>query len=148
MAIQERHIAQWKHNRAFLSTILPEYPDWIVTACFYVAVHAVDALLSHDKIFPTSHDSRNDVLVKTNRYLAACKSYFPLYTLSRTVRYFADPGAWIRHEDIERQVLGRYLYPLEKTVQRLIGVDLGLAKIVLCTAKVSGTALPPGEITR
>jgi len=44
------HITQWKHNRAFLATIPPDYPDWVVTVAFYVALHAVDALLAHDKV--------------------------------------------------------------------------------------------------
>lgn len=66
-AIQS-HIVQWKHNRGFLLTISANYPDWVVTASFYVALHAVDALLSFDKINPTNHAIRNAVLLKTNRY--------------------------------------------------------------------------------
>ena len=131
MATPDSHIAQWKHNRSFLATISPKYPDWIVTVCFYVSVHAVDTLLANDGIFPTVHDMRNEVLFKTNRYLAVKKSYAPLYTLSRTVRYFANPTEWVRIEDIQPKVIMRYLYPLEKSVQNLIGRDLQLPKIVL-----------------
>jgi len=69
------HIDQWKHNRDFLAKIPPEYPDWIVTVTFYTALHAVDALLSHNKVPVTSHEERNRVLMKTNTYKAIYKSY-------------------------------------------------------------------------
>jgi hypothetical protein len=131
MANRESHIKQWKHNRAFLSTISQDYPDWIVTVCFYVAVHAIDTLLANDGIYPTNHDTRNEVLFKTNRYLAINRVYIPLYSLSRTVRYFADPKAWIRIEDIQPRVLGNYLYPIEKSVSHLASLDLSLPKIIL-----------------
>ena len=45
MANPSKHLDQWKHNRAFSSEISGAYPDWIVTVAFYVALHAVDALL-------------------------------------------------------------------------------------------------------
>jgi hypothetical protein len=131
MASRDSHIVQWKHNREFICTISADYPDWIVTACFYVGVHAIDTLLAHDKIYPTSHDYRNEVLVKTNRYSLIYRAYNPLYTLSRTVRYFANPKDWIRFQDLQPKVIERYLYPLEKSVQNLIGIDLGLPKILL-----------------
>jgi hypothetical protein len=141
MATREKHISQWKHNREFLCTISPNYPDWIVTACFYTAVHAIDTLLAHDKFFPTSHDSRNEVLVKTNRYAAIYKSYGPLYTLSRTVRYFANPTVWIKIEDIQPKVIEKYLYPIEKSVQKLTGVDLSLPKIIIRSETLDDSAI-------
>jgi hypothetical protein len=99
-----------------------------------VAVHAVDTLLANDKIFPTSHDFRNDVLFRTNRYAKINGAYQPLYTLSRTVRYFADPKKWIRIDDIRPKIIERYLYPLEQSVQKLANLDLGLAPIALASS--------------
>jgi hypothetical protein len=147
MASRENHITQWRHNRAFLCSISPQYPDWIVTACFYAAVHAIDTLLAHDKIFPTSHDMRNEVLIRTNRYSAIYAAYGPLYTLSRTIRYFADPTDWIRIEDIQSKVIARYLYPLEKSVQHLIGADLALPKVVLAEETPANSAPTGGPET-
>ena len=90
------NIAQWKHNRAFLQAIPPDYPDWAVTVTFYTALHAVDALLDHDK-FPgvTSHETRNGALMRTNRYTKIWESYQPLYGLARTMIYLADPQRWV-----------------------------------------------------
>jgi hypothetical protein len=125
----QSHIQQWKHNRAFLLTIAPEYPDWLVTAAFYVALHAVDALLASDKISPTTHAFRNSVLLKTNRYTEIRRGYMPLYNLSQTVRYLADPGQWIPADRIQPDVIQRCLSPIEKSVQKLIGQDLALPKL-------------------
>ncbi|HXE54418.1 MAG TPA: hypothetical protein VN541_15455 [Tepidisphaeraceae bacterium] len=130
MASSKSHIDQWKHNREFLVTIPAAYPDWIVTVAFYVSLHAVDALLSHDKVAGvTRHDARNAVVIRTNRYLAIKKAYLPLYDLSRRVRYLADPSAWVPTHELQKNVVERYLYPIEKSVQRLIGVNLALPQI-------------------
>lgn len=129
----QSHIQQWTHNRAFLGTISGRYPDWRVTVSFYIALQAVDALLAHDQMGSrvTSHESRNMVLAQTNRYRQVAIHYFPLHDMSRTVRYLADPGKWIPTEEIEPKVLHRYLYPIEASVQRLIGIDLQFGKIVM-----------------
>lgn len=131
MADQQSHIRQWKHNRRFVGTISTEFPDWIVTGVFYVALHAVDALLAHDKVTVTSHEARNRVVLETNRYLQVKRHYMPLYHLARTVRYLADPQVWVPLAEIEPNVLRRYLYPLEQSVQKLIGEDLKLEVLTL-----------------
>jgi len=63
-----------------------------------------------------------------------------LYGLSRTVRYMADPSRWVPLADIETQVLG-HLYKVEKSVQKLMGKDLGLKKVVLLSSRIDGA--PP-----
>jgi len=132
MAIPSAHIRQWEHNRALLGLIPRTHPDWIVTVCFYTALHAVDALLAADKVANiTSHEARNLVLMRTNRYQAINRKYHPLYSLSRTVRYMADPAHWIPAERIEGDILARYLYPLEQSVQHLMKTRLELGEIML-----------------
>lgn len=127
-----RHINQWKHNRRFLTSITPEFPDWAVTCAFYISLHAVDALLAYDGVTGvTSHDSRKRVLINTNRYRYIRERFIPLFDLSRTVRYLADPTSWVKASDIEANVLKRYLYPIESSVQKLIGDDLGLPEVKL-----------------
>ncbi len=132
MADSQNHIAQWKHNRDFLAQVPPQYSDWLVTVSFYVALHAVDALLAVDKVTRVnSHDARNEVLAKTNRYSAIWKLYRPLFDLSRTVRYLADPVRWVPATTIEKEVIKRYLYPIERAAQGLMKMDLKLSAIVL-----------------
>jgi len=132
MADSDNHIKQWKHNRAFLVAISPEFPDWQVTAAFYVALHAVDALLAHDRVVNvTSHQQRNGVLVVTNRYQFIWRHYQPLYQLSQTVRYLADPAEWVPADQIQQQVVNRYLHPIEQSVERLMKRDLQFPPIKL-----------------
>ena len=133
--MKQMHIQQWKHNRDFLCTINAKYSDWIVTVSFYVAVHAVDALLCFDGSFVDNHKTRNDILLRTNRYLAIKTPYLNLYNLSRTIRYLANPTLWVPPEQIETQVIGRYLYPVEKSVQNLMSINLHLPKIMLASPK-------------
>ena len=42
------HLAQWQHNREFLSLIPPRFSDWIVNAALYTALHLIEALLCAD----------------------------------------------------------------------------------------------------
>ena len=134
MADQLSHIRQWKHNRRFVASISAEFPDWIITGVFYVALHAVDSLLAFDKVSGVnSHESRNAVLFQTNRYAQIKRHYMPLFSLARTVRYMGNPQAWVPATRIEKDVIQRYLYPLEKSVQKLMNQDLGLSTIGVAT---------------
>lgn len=121
MASTSSHLQQWKHNRDFLPHIPSSYTDWIVTVVFYTALHAVDALLAADKVPRIiDHHARNAVLMNTNKYLRIWKCYSPLYSLSRTVRYLADPISWVSFSQVQEQVFARYLYPIEKSVKGLL----------------------------
>lgn len=82
MPTRDDHLRQWKHNRDFIPSIEHAFHDWIITATFYTALHAVDALLVHDKVPVHDHRSRNDALVTVNRYDRIWRSYQPLYNLS------------------------------------------------------------------
>ncbi len=121
MATTSDHLRQWRHNRELVSRIPPTHPDWIVTVSFYTALHAIDALLAADKVSRiVSHAARNSVLTQTNKYAHLAKTFLPLYDLSQTVRYLADPAAWISFDSVEREVFRRYLYPIENSVMRLL----------------------------
>lgn len=133
MPSPDDHIRQWRHNRAFLQTIRPDFRDWILTAAFYTALHAIDTLLTSDGVIVSNHEGRNKTLAKVNRYEKIHDSYDPLYKLARTVRYLADPARWIPADRIQREIIERRLYPIEGSVQKLISRDLALGDIVLQT---------------
>jgi len=70
----------------------------------------------------------------------------PLYTLSRTVRYLAAPGQWVPSEKIDKEVFGRFLAPIELSVQKLMALTLNLPKLLLAVPVVpapSVTGTPP-----
>ncbi len=131
----QSHITQWNHNRQFLQCISSQqYPDWIVTVSFYVAVHAVDALLNFDKVSSIhSHDSRNRALMKSQRYEKIWQTYGTLYNLSRTVRYFANRTDWVPQEQLMPNVITNLLYPIERSVEGLIGQKVVNSPISLTT---------------
>lgn len=136
MAAQAQHIQQWKHNRSFSAGIQPQFPDWLVTVSFYVALHAVDTLLHHDEAAARlmSHETRNAVLMGTNRYRKIWISYSPRYNLSRTVRYLADPSRWVHAMEVQKQVIEKHLYPIENSIQQLMAVNLDLPSLTLIAA--------------
>jgi hypothetical protein len=132
MADPQKHIDQWKHNRDLLSLIPPKFNDWQITVVFYAALQGIDALLAHDNVPGIySHESRNRVLQRTNRYQFINLKYQPLYDLSRTVRYLADPSKWVDPSKVDKDVIRRYLLPIEHSVQNLMKQNLNLPAIVL-----------------
>ncbi|MBI5763183.1 MAG: hypothetical protein HZA51_06630 [Planctomycetes bacterium] len=98
---------------------------------FYTALHAVDTLLEHDRVAGiVSHESRNTTLMKTNRYQAINRAYRPLYDLSRTVRYLANPATWVKQEDLQSRVFA-LLYDIEKSVIKLSNTAIELPALTL-----------------
>ena len=122
MPRESDHRNRWFHNRAFVGTINDAYCDWILTAAFYAAVHAVETLVAHDGLpNHTSHEARNQTLQKTNKYKQIWKHYHTLYNVSLTTRYHCSPDTWISAEQIKKKLIPSYLYPVEKSVQKLLG---------------------------
>jgi len=125
------HLTQWKHNRSLIERIPVQYVDWIVTVAFYSALYAVDALFIHDRMrSPTSHTDRISILQNTNKYSYIRDRFLPLYSLSRTVRYMADPVRWVPLEKVTTEVFSR-LYGIEASVQKFMGRNLGFQPLVL-----------------
>lgn len=129
MADVDRHLNQWQHNRDFVQELDPKYNDWIITGLFYASLHAVDALLAHKGNTATDHASRNGILSETNSYSKIWGHYRPLYSLSREIRYMANPQTWLPADQISGQIIKRYVYPPEKSVLGMIAVDLNLPPI-------------------
>lgn len=137
-----QHINQWKHNRELICQIPCEYPDWIVTIVFYTALHAVDALFAYKKIEgKINHKLRNEMLMTTHQFEAIRNAYLPLYDLSRTVRYLANPAKWIPIDEISTRAFSK-LYGVEASVQKLMGKALNLPKLTLLPAPSAPVPTP------
>lgn len=67
MSTIENHLSRWKNNRQFASTILPDYPGWIVTAVFYSCLHLVQALCVRENTCPDAHKLRQAALKQIAR---------------------------------------------------------------------------------
>lgn len=121
MATIQEHLGQWQHNRKFIATIDPEFPDWMVTVTFYAAMHLVEALLTADGAKDRSrHQDRFQILQHEQRYQKVYESYHVLYDLAHVTRYTATPARWISIERIKSEVIEKLLYPIEKSVRKLL----------------------------
>jgi hypothetical protein len=86
MGTETEHKEKADHNQRFLETIDPEnYGDWVVTVCFYKALHLVEMLLARDGRHSDNHRARHDTLKR--EYQDIWRQYLPLYTQSRRARY-------------------------------------------------------------
>jgi hypothetical protein len=116
------HRARWMHNREFIAVLPDNFSDWMLTGAFYAAVHATETLIAFDgQPNHASHESRNQVLRSVKRYEHIWKHYRELYNGSQTTRYYCKPEDWIPAADIKTIWIPQYLYPLEKSVLKLMG---------------------------
>jgi len=59
------HMEKAKHNLNFIGdTKKRDYPDWIVTGCYYAIYHAVLALILSKGYFSKNHDASLSALIK------------------------------------------------------------------------------------
>lgn len=122
MSRTEDHIMRWQHNRAFMASLDDKNADWMVTAAFYAAVHAIGAVFSSDGVQPPSdHTNRFRVLKTTNRYKNIYVKYSPLFDASLASRYHCNPTDWVDAAQVRKKIIPRYLFPIENSVSKLLG---------------------------
>jgi hypothetical protein len=99
MATFEEHIVQANRNLLFLEKVninIKDSIDWQVTACFYTALHLVNAHISFNNLQYRRHTEVKNVLnpfntlsilkLPENEYVA----YVSLQSLSRRARYLVN----------------------------------------------------------
>ena len=86
MGTLSNHRDKADHNQKFLESIdRKKYPDWVVTAGFYKAVHLVEMLFAKNGKHSENHRDRNDTLKR--EWQQIWMNYLPLYGLARRARY-------------------------------------------------------------
>ena len=124
MSSVQEHLDQWAHNRLFLSTVRPDFPDWIITVAFYTAIHAVESLLTADDISPrSSHSDRMEILKHGRRYQKIYERYRLLYEICHVTRYSAQPSRWYPRDQIKTDVIEGMVYPIETSVRKLLAAS-------------------------
>ncbi|MGA7686163.1 MAG: hypothetical protein WCA58_14200 [Terriglobales bacterium] len=113
MPTKSEHLARAEHNQRFAESFelkTTPYPDWVVVAYFYAAMHLVDALLwESDKINPPNHEERGKC-VKDKWYLRGIKNeYRSLKDHSEDARY--------RLITFTSQKIENTVVPLYKTIK-------------------------------
>lgn len=98
MASVNNHLTQASHNKDFLNIIwpqYPEYPDWVVTVIFYVAIHLLEAYFDK-QLSKSSHDyqDREDTITQTLELRPIYSHYNELKRLSMDSRYHCKFVSW------------------------------------------------------
>jgi hypothetical protein len=77
MATASQHKAKAESNLKFLRTIGDDFPDWLATAAFYVALQLIEQLLAERGIHSKNHHDRKSSVIKD--YPSISKHYQELY---------------------------------------------------------------------
>ena len=124
MASFENHLQQAKNNLLFLKEIndKSKYFDWQVTACFYTAVHLVNAHLAKcaDLHYKTHEETK--LAINPDNKLSLCKieeevfdKYVSLEKLSRRARYLCNDNS--EHDKVNSYLT--YEKHVSKAISRL-----------------------------
>lgn len=120
MPSADQHRNKAERNRQFLNSIsLTDYPEWVVVAAFYTAVHLVERLrhLAGDG-HSTSHEDRLEY-VQHHLPDAIHTDYHILQNVSMLARYqsTADFFAQFQPADVAEQLVNNRLARIEQHVQ-------------------------------
>lgn len=104
--------------------IQPDFSDWVVTVCFYAALHAIEALLTADDAKARNrHQDRLQILQSEQRYQKIYQNFHVLYDLGHVTRYSATPAKWIPADHIQARVIHARLAPIEESVRKLLATS-------------------------
>lgn len=89
------HTNKAQHHEKFLqfvkdndSKVISNFPDWVITIAFYVALQYVDAKLAKFNQHPAMHQDRNTLVAKYLPQLS--RNYFVLKGKSEFARYIPN----------------------------------------------------------
>jgi hypothetical protein len=119
MPSADQHRRKAEHNRKFLESIsLDDYPDWVVVAAFYTAVHLIEqlraALGDGDS---TGHEERLAYIQE--RHAEIHTAYHILQNASMLARYQSNATFFgqFQREVIAERLVGQYLAQIEQYVR-------------------------------
>ncbi len=119
MPSADQHRKKADSNRRFLESIhLDEFPDWVVVAAFYTAVHLVELLrAAGGEGHSTAHDDR--LAYVQHRHPDIHTAYHVLQNASMLARYQsrAEFFAQFQPEDVREKIVDRYLSEIERYVE-------------------------------
>jgi HEPN domain-containing protein len=115
MADAKSHTRQAHSNRNLAEFLLKHncYPDWVATACFYSALHYIDAFLANwGDIHPTDHAMRDSLVNRLSLPVDVQDAYNELKHCSFAARYLCRAPTMAKARD-------RYV-PLLGTVEQYV----------------------------
>jgi hypothetical protein len=119
MPSADQHRRKAESNRWFLASIsLDDFPDWVVVAAFYTAVHVVERLrAAAGDGHSTDHDDRLAYI--QDRHPDVHTAYHILQNASMLARYqaHADFFAQFQREDVTDKIVDSRLPEIERYVE-------------------------------
>lgn len=120
MPTADQHRVKAENNRKFLESIsLDDYPDWVVVAAFYTAVHCVERLrAAMGDGDSTRHEERLGYVQAVHPQIHT--AYHILQNASMIARYQSNSDFFAQFEQqrIRSLILGRYLLAIEEYVNQ------------------------------
>jgi hypothetical protein len=120
MPSASQHRSKAERNRQFLDSIsIDEYPDWVVVAAFYTAVHLVERLrAANGDGHSASHEDRLDY-AQHNLPPDIHTAYHVLQNASLLARYQATADFFnqFQPQDVTDQIVNGRLHQIEEHVQ-------------------------------
>ena len=120
MPSADQHRNKAERNRRFMESIsLDDFPEWVVVAAFYTAVHLIERLrAAAGDGDSTSHEDRLEY-VQHHLPDHIHSAYQILQNVSMLARYqsTADFYAQFQAEDVATQIVGNRLARIEQYVQ-------------------------------
>jgi hypothetical protein len=114
MGTPAEHQSKADHNLAFLKTISDDYPDWMATAAFYVAVQLIEKLLAERGVHSADHHQRKQAVRK--EFPTIQKAYNALYNASLVARY-DQPSQALPVADVRKILIDKHLHHIIKFVE-------------------------------
>ncbi len=115
MATVAQHRQKAEHHRALLDVIPEEFPDWLATGAFYVAVELVEMLLATRGLHTVRNEQRKRTLRREFPKLLA--PYSALYNAAICAR--SEPEEfWLSTEEVDKELIGRRLGEIQDFVDR------------------------------
>jgi len=107
MGTAAQHQQKAEHHLRFLDTILDDYPDWLATVAFYVAVELVESMFSgRNDAHSKNHENRNN-FVRRN-YPSIHKDFKALYNASLDARYESTEH-WLSASEVRKELIVKRL---------------------------------------
>jgi hypothetical protein len=122
MPNKEQHRTKAEANKKFLATIsLDDFPDWVVVAAFYTAVHLVEQIRhAAGDGDSTSHEGR--LAYVQEKHPGIHTAYHQLQNASMLARYQSNATFFnsLQREDITDRLIARYLAEIEAYVRKFL----------------------------
>jgi len=133
MGDYQAHLIQARHNECLIHFLNPDsidFPDWVITAAFYSALHYVEAGFNnndsilhshiHKRLKESVHDTRLR-LIANSYSKKVYKSYKNLLDASYISRYLWDKAS-------RQDILPGYRYYSRQNVRDFYDIDLANVK--------------------